>query len=56
MANTPKSLDSFQTRSTLNLNGKDHEYFALSKLNSEDKLKKLPIAHKILLENMLRLI
>ncbi len=54
MAIKPRSLDTFQTRSTLNLNGKDHEYFALSKLNADDKLKQLPIAHKILLENMLR--
>ncbi|MEA3287808.1 MAG: aconitate hydratase AcnA [Candidatus Marinimicrobia bacterium] len=49
-----KSLDSFQTRSTLNLNGNGYEYFALSRLNATDKLKQLPIAHKILLENMLR--
>ena len=49
-----KSINSFETRSTLTLNGVDHEYFALSKLNAEEQLKRLPIAHKILLENMLR--
>ena len=54
MANKTKSLDSFQTRSNLNLNGKDHEYFALSKLNADEELRQLPIAHKVLLENMLR--
>jgi len=54
MANKPKSLDSFQTRSNLNLHGKEYEYFALSKLNADDQLKRLPIAHKVLLENMLR--
>ena len=54
MAKKPISLDSFKTRSNLQLNNKDHEYFALSKLNADDKLKQLPIAHKVLLENMLR--
>ncbi|MBT4036151.1 MAG: aconitate hydratase AcnA [Candidatus Marinimicrobia bacterium] len=54
MANKTKSLNSFQTRSNLNLNGKNHEYFALTKLNADKKLKQLPIAHKVLLENMLR--
>jgi aconitate hydratase len=54
MANKTQSLNSFNTRSVLNLNGVDHEYFALSKLNADEKLDKLPIAHKILLENMLR--
>ncbi len=54
MASKPKSLNSFKTRSTLHLNGQDHEYFALPKLNSDTKLSKLPIAHKVLLENMLR--
>ena len=42
MANKPISLDSFKTRSNLQLNNKDHEYFALSKLNADDKLKQLP--------------
>ncbi|MCF7922513.1 MAG: aconitate hydratase AcnA [Candidatus Marinimicrobia bacterium] len=54
MASKTKSLDSFKTRSTLHLNGQDYEYFDLSKLNAEKKLSKLPIAHKVLLENMLR--
>ncbi|NQT61526.1 MAG: aconitate hydratase, partial [Candidatus Marinimicrobia bacterium] len=54
MASKSKSLDSFKTRSTLHLNGQEYEYFDLSKLNAEHKLSKLPIAHKVLLENMLR--
>lgn len=54
MASKTKSLDSFQTRSNLKLKGKDYEYFALSNLNAEEQLKRLPIAHKVLLENMLR--
>ncbi|NQV41470.1 MAG: aconitate hydratase AcnA [Candidatus Marinimicrobia bacterium] len=54
MANKSKSLNSFKTRSTLQLNGQEYEYFSLSKLNNDDKLSKLPIAHKVLLENMLR--
>ena len=54
MASKPKSLDSFKTRSTLQLNGQEYEYFALSKLNADHNLSKLPIAHKVLLENMLR--
>ncbi|MBC8376143.1 MAG: aconitate hydratase AcnA [FCB group bacterium] len=54
MASKSKSLNSFKTRSTLHLNGQEYEYFDLSKLNAEHKLSKLPIAHKVLLENMLR--
>jgi len=49
-----KSLDSFQTRSTLKLNNSDYSYFDLSKLRAPEKLKVLPFAHKVLLENMLR--
>jgi len=54
MANKPKSLDSFSTRSKLALNGQEYEFYDLSKLNATAKLSKLPIAHKVLLENMLR--
>ncbi|MCF7807328.1 MAG: aconitate hydratase AcnA [Candidatus Marinimicrobia bacterium] len=54
MAKNSQSLNSFNTRSTLTLNGVDHEYFSLKALAADDRLKKLPIAHKILLENMLR--
>ena len=54
MASKSNSLNSFNTRSTLQLNGQDYEYYSLSKLNADDKLSKLPIAHKVLLENMLR--
>ena len=54
MASKSDSLNSFNTRSILQLNGQDYEFFSLSKLNADDKLSKLPIAHKVLLENMLR--
>jgi len=54
MASKPTSLNSFATRSKLVLNGQEYEYFDLTKLPGEDKLSKLPIAHKVLLENMLR--
>jgi len=54
MAEIRTSLNSFNTRSTLQLNGQDYEYFDLNKLESADKLKRLPITHKVLLENMLR--
>lgn len=54
MANSTKSIDSFKTRSQLTIHGQNYEYFSLSKLNAEETLKRLPIAHKILLENMLR--
>jgi len=49
-----KSLDSFNTRSSLDINRQKFEYFDLTKLNADSKLSKLPIAHKVLLENMLR--
>jgi len=54
MPSNTKSLNTFNTRSQLTIQGQDYEYFALSQLNADEKLKKLPIAHKILLENMLR--
>jgi len=54
MASKSNSLDSFQTRSTLQVNGKNYTYFALSKLQAADQLQRLPYAHKVLLENMLR--
>jgi aconitate hydratase len=54
MASKTNSLNSFNTRSTLRLNGQEYEYFSLSKLKADEQLSKLPIAHKVLLENMLR--
>ena len=54
MAGKTNSLNTFNTQSTLHLEGRDYQYFALAKLNADEKLKRLPIAHKVLLENMLR--
>jgi aconitate hydratase len=54
MAVEQTSLNSFQTRSTLTLDGQSYEYFDLNKLGKADQLKRLPITHKVLLENMLR--
>ncbi len=54
MANNTKSIDSFKTRSQLTVQGQNYEFFSLVKLQAEEKLKQLPITHKILLENMLR--
>lgn len=54
MAAKNTSLNSFGTQSVLNLNGSDYTYFSLQKLNKADALNKLPMTHKVLLENMLR--
>ena len=43
--------NSFDTRTTLNVNGKDYEIFQLSKIAGTDRL---PFSMKILLENLLR--
>ena len=43
--------NSFNTRTTLNVNGKDYEIFQLSKIAGAEKL---PFSMKILLENLLR--
>ena len=43
--------NSFNTRTTLNVNGKDFEIFQLSKIDGADRL---PFSMKILLENLLR--
>jgi len=51
------SADSFKTRKTLSVNGKDFEYFDLSALSGdgrEEKVAKLPFSLKVLLENLLR--
>jgi aconitate hydratase len=53
MAN-PKTLNSFNTRSTLKSGAKDYTYYALKKLSEDKKLARLPYSLKILLENMLR--
>ncbi|HEX7965128.1 MAG TPA: aconitate hydratase AcnA [Gammaproteobacteria bacterium] len=47
--------DSFKSRATLNVGGKDYEIFKLSALEAKYKVSRLPYSLKILLENMLRL-
>ena len=43
--------NSFDTRNTINVNGKDYEIFQLTKV---DGVERLPFSMKILLENLLR--
>lgn len=52
----PKSLDSFQCRSVLTVDGKDYVYFSLPKAeaNGLKGVSKLPYSMKVLLENLLR--
>ncbi len=48
--------DSFQARSSLSVGGKSYEIFRLSAVESAGfSIKHLPFAHRILLENLLRL-
>ncbi len=54
MSLTPQSLDSFKTHNRLEVNGKPYTFYDLKKLGADDKLAKLPVSIKILLENMLR--
>ncbi|MGW9948197.1 aconitate hydratase [Rhizobium leguminosarum] len=51
-----KSLDSFNCRSTLSVNGKDYVYYSLPKAeaNGLAGVSKLPYSMKVLLENLLR--
>jgi aconitate hydratase len=50
-----KSLDSFQTRSTLDVAGKSYEFYSLAKLAAKGRdLSRLPFSLKIFLENLLR--
>ena len=55
-ANTPKSLDSFNCRRTLNVNGKSYVYYSLpdAEKNGLAGISKLPYSMKVLLENLLR--
>ena len=49
------SLDSFQVRSTLKVGSQSYDYFSIPKLEEKGlKVKRLPFALKILLENVLR--
>ena len=47
-------LDSFATRDTLAVNGKQYRIASLAKLGQRFDLKRLPYSMKILLENLLR--
>nr|WP_281434952.1 aconitate hydratase AcnA [Rhizobium lemnae] len=51
-----KSLDSFNCRSVLTVNGKDYVYYSLPKAeaNGLPGVSKLPFSMKVLLENLLR--
>jgi aconitate hydratase len=51
-----KSIDSFNCRSTLTVNGKEYTYFSLPKAeaNGLAGVSKLPFSMKVLLENLLR--
>ncbi|MFP4687717.1 MAG: aconitase family protein, partial [bacterium] len=50
------SVDSFNVRSSFNVNGQEYHYFDLNRFASEVNfdLKKLPFSLRVLLENMLR--
>ena len=54
---TKHSLDSFQCRSKLQVDGKTYDYFSLPKAEAAGvgDLSKLPFSLKVLLENLLRL-
>ena len=47
--------DSFKSRATLSVGGKNYEIFKLDALETKYKVSRLPYSLKILLENMLRL-
>ncbi|MBB4123148.1 aconitate hydratase AcnA [Martelella radicis] len=51
-----KSLDSFECRSTLDVDGKEYVYYSLPKAeaNGLEGVSKLPFSMKVLLENLLR--
>ena len=53
---TPRSLDSFRSRKTLTVDGKDYEYFSLpdAEANGLQGITALPYSLKVLLENLLR--
>ncbi len=53
---TPRSLDSFKSRKTLTVQGKDYEYFSLpdAEANGLQGISRLPYSLKVLLENLLR--
>src|ERR1700690_840459 len=48
------NLNSFQTKTTLAVGNQSYSYWSLAKLQDQDKVARLPISLKILLENLLR--
>ena len=46
--------NSFNAKSTLNVNGKKYQYFSLPSINNQGDVATLPFSLKILLENLLR--
>ena len=48
------SKNSFNTLKTLEVDGSKYQYFGLPELAAQDRIQRLPISIKILLENMLR--
>jgi aconitate hydratase len=50
------SLDTFKTRRTLTVGGREYDYFSLPEAQSAGagNVEKLPMSLKILLENLLR--
>lgn len=51
---TSKSQDSFQAKTSFEVDGQTYHYFDLSKLDKMASVSRLPFSIKILLENMLR--
>ena len=53
---TPRSLDSFHSRKTLKVEGKDYKFFSLpdAEANGLPGIAALPYSLKVLLENLLR--
>ena len=53
-----QSLDSFQCKKTLTVDGKDYTYFSLTEAEENGLLgvSKLPFSLKVLLENLLELL
>lgn len=50
------SQNSFKTRSTLAVNGKNHTYYSLTsgEIGAMPQVARLPVSVKVLLENLLR--
>jgi len=49
-----RQTDSFKTKGTLKIDGKDFEIFSLKNLPDQEAIARLPVSLKILLENLLR--